>query len=86
MKKMSFFNKILYVINPQKSLEDFLNEAENIVLNYEKSPLDSIIFGGGINVCNKSKSKVAKKRPNTLMYMMVFSVLFAGMYVIFKYI
>lgn len=86
IKKYSFLNKIIYTINPKKRLSDFLSEAENIVINYEKAPLDSFFTGNSINVCNKYKSKVKRKKPSTSLCMIIASMLFAGIYVIFKLI
>ena len=86
MKKYSFINKINYFINPKKSLSDFLDEAENIVINYEKAPLESFFINGGINVCNKSHSRVKRKKPDRVLYMIAFSLVFAGVYVVFKLI
>ncbi len=34
MKKITAFNRLMYVLNPRKSLQEFMNEAENCVREY----------------------------------------------------
>ncbi len=85
MKRLPLINKILYMINPKKSLNDFLSEAENIVVNYEKSPLDSIFSSYGTKVCSKAKNKTSSKKPATVLYMIIFSIVFLAGYLVLRY-